>query len=166
MPTSSRWTGSDRVFPVWLLVTAAALFLLRVALAAGLAPSVPIVAEPELVAWRSLEAGEAEASASGRPILYDVGAEWCAPCKTLDRQVFADPEVAALVNERFVPVRVVDRQREDGTNPPAVERLYESHGVGVFPTVLIVDGGREVMRLVGYPGKREVVDRLRAAAGK
>ena len=36
-----------------------------------------------------------------------------------------DPSLAAKINDRYIPVKVVDRQREDGDNEPAVQQLMD-----------------------------------------
>jgi hypothetical protein len=43
-------------------------------------------------------------------LLVDSGATWCHWCHVMDRVTYEDPEVTALVGERFVPVRI-DRDR-------------------------------------------------------
>ena len=48
-----------------------------------------------------------------RPILLDIGAVWCHWCHVMDRESYEDPEIAALINERFVPVKVDRDERPD-----------------------------------------------------
>jgi uncharacterized protein YyaL (SSP411 family) len=43
-------------------------------------------------------------------LLVDSGATWCHWCHVMDHQTYEDPEVVALINDRFVPVRI-DRDR-------------------------------------------------------
>ena len=51
------------------------------------------------------------AKRENRPILLDIGAVWCHWCHVMDRESYDDPEVAKIVNERFVAVKV-DRDNE------------------------------------------------------
>ena len=109
------------------------------------------------MAWVPAAEAAALASSSGRPILYYFGAEWCAPCKLLERDVFANPYEAAGLAKRFVPVRVQDRQREDGANPPEVEALEARYDVESFPTLVVAHpDGTEAGRVVGYRDRRAV----------
>jgi thioredoxin-related protein len=86
----------------------------------------------------------------------DFTAEWCAPCHQLDAEVFADPELAAEINERFVAIRVTDRYREDGRNTPVVAELQRRYGVNAFPTVVFTNAsGGELARLEGFGGRRQ-----------
>ncbi len=48
-----------------------------------------------------------------RPVLIDIGAVWCHWCHVMDQTTYADPKVAAMVNESFVPVKVDTDERPD-----------------------------------------------------
>ncbi|MFB3894060.1 MAG: thioredoxin domain-containing protein, partial [Phycisphaerae bacterium] len=52
----------------------------------------------------------ARAAKEDKLILVDSGATWCHWCHVMDRMTYEDEEVAALVNERFIPVRI-DRDK-------------------------------------------------------
>jgi uncharacterized protein len=47
------------------------------------------------------------------PILLDIGAVWCHWCHVMDRESYDDPEVAQIVNERFIAVKVDRDERPD-----------------------------------------------------
>src|ERR1700726_3518309 len=55
----------------------------------------------------------ATAQRENKPILLDVGAVWCHWCHVMDRESYDDPEVAKIVNERFVAVKVDRDERPD-----------------------------------------------------
>ena len=48
-----------------------------------------------------------------RPILLDIGATWCHWCHVIDRESYEDPELAKVINERFVAVKVDRDERPD-----------------------------------------------------
>jgi uncharacterized protein YyaL (SSP411 family) len=48
-----------------------------------------------------------------RPIMIDIGAVWCHWCHVMDETTYADPEVAAVLNTEFVPVKVDTDERPD-----------------------------------------------------
>ena len=48
-----------------------------------------------------------------KPILLDIGAVWCHWCHVMDRESYEHPEIAALINQLFVAVKVDRDERPD-----------------------------------------------------
>jgi uncharacterized protein len=66
------------------------------------------------VQWR--EWGEdafAAAQRDNKPMLLDIGAVWCHWCHVMDRESYDDPEIAAIVNQHFIAVKVDRDERPD-----------------------------------------------------
>src|SRR5215831_5662626 len=55
----------------------------------------------------------AAAKAENKPMLLDIGAVWCHWCHVMDRESYDDPQIAQIVNERFVAVKVDRDERPD-----------------------------------------------------
>jgi uncharacterized protein YyaL (SSP411 family) len=55
----------------------------------------------------------AAARRENRPMLLDIGAVWCHWCHVMDRESYDDPEIAAIVNEHFIAVKVDRDERPD-----------------------------------------------------
>ncbi len=55
----------------------------------------------------------AAAQRENKPVLLDIGAVWCHWCHVMDRESYDDPEVAAIVNEHFIAVKVDRDERPD-----------------------------------------------------
>jgi hypothetical protein len=55
----------------------------------------------------------ATAQQENKPILLDIGAVWCHWCHVMDRESYDDREVAQIVNERFIAVKVDRDERPD-----------------------------------------------------
>jgi len=53
------------------------------------------------------------AKALDRLVLVDVGAVWCHWCHVMDETTYSDPEVAAFINEHFIPIKVDRDERPD-----------------------------------------------------
>ena len=54
-----------------------------------------------------------------RPILLDIGASWCHWCHVMDEGTYSDPEVARLLLQHFVAVKV------DRDEHPEIDRRYQ-----------------------------------------
>jgi len=133
-------------------------WLKRAVGAAGLAIAVWF-GWPEPAAIRWLPYSDqvlAEARREGRPVVVDVAAEWCIPCKEMDATTFRDPEVRDEA-ERFVMVKL-DMTLEGEEN----DRLTELFLIRGVPTTLFLDpAGEESERKVGYVSAEEMVETMR-----
>ncbi len=71
-------------------------------------------AMPQPIQWHEFgEEAFAAARAANKPILLDIGAVWCHWCHVMDRESYDDPEVAAIVNEHYIAVKVDRDERPD-----------------------------------------------------
>jgi uncharacterized protein YyaL (SSP411 family) len=62
----------------------------------------------------------ARARAEQKPVLLDIGAVWCHWCHVIDRESYENPEIAALINQLYVAVKV------DRDERPDVDSRYQS----------------------------------------
>jgi uncharacterized protein YyaL (SSP411 family) len=53
------------------------------------------------------------AQRENKPILLDIGAVWCHWCHVMDRESYDDPEIAEIVNQHFIAVKVDRDERPD-----------------------------------------------------
>lgn len=134
-----------------LLVAFFAFFAVFLALTIGApAPTSGGSEDPQLISWLTPEELAAMPSQK-KPLLFDFTASWCRPCQLLEKEIFRDRHLARFINQKFVPVRVVDRAREEGVNPETVAKLKKLYGVSSFPTLIVTDGrGIPLVRTSGY----------------
>ena len=78
----------------------------------------------------------ARARAEDRPVLLSIAAPWCELCLDMDRTTYADPAVAGLVNDRFVPIRVNADRRPD---------ISDRYSLGGWPTTAFLTSEGEVI---------------------
>jgi uncharacterized protein YyaL (SSP411 family) len=55
----------------------------------------------------------AKAKNENKPMLLDIGAVWCHWCHVMDRESYDDPEIAKIVNDHFVAMKVDRDERPD-----------------------------------------------------
>ncbi len=66
------------------------------------------------------DAAFARAKSEDKPILLDIGAVWCHWCHVIDRESYENAEIAKIINEHFVAVKV------DRDERPDVDSRYQS----------------------------------------
>ncbi len=104
--------------------------------------------------WQSLPEALAEAAASQRPALVYVHAAWCAPCRQLERETFADPAVAERLG-RFARAKLVfddhDRTHRLGGHRLS-EAAWAAHlGAETTPTLIVLaPDGSILVRQAGF----------------
>src|SRR6516164_8207827 len=95
--------------------------------------------QAEEIDWRTdYNKARQEAAEKGRPLFLDFGTENCVWCKQLDARTFTDPDLVALLNRRYIPVKI------DGSRNPG---LTEALHIQNYPTLVYAspDG-----RILGY----------------
>ncbi len=121
--------------------------------AGGSAPAGTAVAAapvPDKVQWEVIATGEnvsgfleskiAEAQQTGRPIMIDFWATWCAYCRKLDKVVWVEPAVAAE-SMRFITIKV-DATDSDDADMTAVKEMFKVPGL---PTVAFIDSTGRIL---------------------
>ena len=107
--------------------------------------ALPVTATPLVVRDATFAA---EVERSPLPVLLDLWAPWCGPCRMVA------PALDQLAVELAGRVRIAKMNVDD--NPATSARF----GVRSIPTLLIFQGGREVDRIVGAQSKAAIASRL------
>jgi thiol-disulfide isomerase/thioredoxin len=110
--------------------------------------------------WLDYNPGLEKAQSEGKPILVDFYADWCGPCKAMDRRTFRNPDVVERLKEDMVAIRV-DSEETEPRNGVSGYDLAERYSVMGYPTLMILDGeGRIISRKSGYQDARQLLSWL------
>jgi thioredoxin 2 len=85
------------------------------------------------------------------PVLVDVWAPWCGPCRMIA------PVIDELASELAGRLRVAKLNADE--NPVTASRF----GIQSIPALLLLKGGREVDRMIGVQPKSEIQRRVQRA---
>ena len=107
--------------------------------------ALPVTATPSVVSDATFAA---DVERSPLPVLLDLWAPWCGPCRMVA------PALDQLAVELAGRARIAKMNVDE--NPATSARF----GVRSIPTLLIFQGGREVDRIVGAQSKAAIAARL------
>lgn len=96
-----------------------------------------------------------EAAAQRKPVLMDIGAVWCVPCRQMDEHTYPDPAVRAQAGA-FVLLKI---------DADVQTTILQRYDVSVFPTLLFLDGkGGEIGRIKGFTAPAALAPRMKAVS--
>ncbi|MGH7242492.1 MAG: thioredoxin family protein [Phycisphaerales bacterium] len=82
-------------------------------------------------------------------------AEWCGPCKAMDKTTWRDDSVVKWVKENGVAIQVdVDKDK----------KTAEAYNIEAMPTMVMLRGGKELTRTLGYMNPQQTLSWLESAA--
>ncbi len=166
---------SGYLLPVYMLIAGAYLLIFekagnnlkgfktfRIIFAIGVVISAVIMLIPtkeKSIEWSKYTPAEYSAALGKSPMIIDFYADWCIPCKELDKETFSDDAVIKE-SKRFKALKA-DMTKSVS---PEVEKLRNEFKIVGVPTVLIIDAsGKEVARITGFVKPAEFVGTLKSA---
>lgn len=139
------------------------LFGISLIFLAGLSTSFRPLPEGE-VKWMTFEEAIEKSKTEKRKIFVDVYTDWCGWCKVMDKNTFSEAKVAAILNEKFYPVKFNAEQRADVVFNGTTYKFVASGNSGYhelaaallnskmsYPTVVFLDENFSMLQpLPGY----------------
>jgi YHS domain-containing protein/thiol-disulfide isomerase/thioredoxin len=119
----------------------------------GVAAVIPAQRRSPRTAWHTdFEKAAAESKRLSRPLLVHFHAEWCEPCKQMDREFLGKSGFVQQLGSRIVAVKVDSDERED---------LVERFDVDSLPCdVFLAPSGRILEKHSGYQKKKNYLARI------
>ena len=101
------------------------------------------------ISWfNDMDAAMAAAKRENKPLMIDFMADWCAPCKEMERSTFSNSTVI-LKAKSFISVRIdIDKQRKVAEKYKALARAYG--GVGIPNMLFLSPNGTKIHHKVGF----------------
>jgi len=89
----------------------------------------------------SFDSGLTKASAEGKLFFVEFYADWCTPCKWMDKTTFTNNEVVDLMNSHYVALKL-DIETDDGS------ALKNKYSVRMLPTIMIFNANGDMVERV------------------
>jgi len=94
----------------------------------------------------------AKAKAEDKPILLDIGAVWCHWCHRMDADTYSHPQVSALINQYFTPIKVDNDRRPD---------INARYNMGGWPTTAFLTPAGEIITGATYVPPTQMISLMR-----
>jgi thiol:disulfide interchange protein DsbD len=94
-----------------------------------------------------------------KPIMLEIYADWCLPCKAMERRVFNDPEIVSI-SKNILCIRL-DLTRKQ----PFQEEIMKSYQAWGVPTIIFIDKkGKEEkgLRIESYIDNADLLNRMKS----
>ena len=91
---------------------------------------------------------ESEVLKSDKPVIVDFWATWCMPCKMLA------PTLEEIANEYKGKLKVAKLNIDDAMD------VATNFSVMNIPTLIFFNNGKEVARMVGAAGKKDIIRKI------
>lgn len=121
--------------------------------------------------WPWGEAAFAEAKKRGKPVFLSIGYTTCHWCHVMEHESFEDPEVAAIINERYIAIKV-DREERPDIDEVYMKVTEAMTGSGGWPMTVMLTPDKHPFfagtyfprdSIAGRPGIRLIATELHKA---
>lgn len=116
----------------------------------------------EGVQWITLQQAQDNYKKLPKPILIDLYTDWCGWCKVMDKETYANKQVAAYIMDKFYPVKLNAEQKQAISYQGKTYQFnsnYRTHEFAIYltggrlsyPTTVIIPGtGNHPQPIAGF----------------
>jgi len=105
------------------------------------------------------------AAAENKPLFVSIGYSSCHWCHVMAHESFEDPEIASVINENFLPIKV-DKEELPDVDSFYMEFLTRLSGHGGWPLNVFINPNRAPFYGMSYVPKRQLTDLLTYVRGE
>lgn len=103
----------------------------------------------------NLDAAKKQVEGSDKVVVIKFTADWCPPCKAMDKTTWRDESVVKWVKDHGVAIQVdVDKD----------QKTAGAYNIEAMPTMVMLKGGSEIARKIGYMDPKQTLSWMEAAA--
>lgn len=119
-----------------------------------------------LVKWIGYSEAFEKAKSEPKLVFVDLYADWCVPCRVMDKSVYSDPTVASLLNTRFYPVKINAESQDsilcDGQKKTVQRCYFDVWELNALPAfVLVAPKGLTILTVTDSMSPQEMQYMLR-----
>ncbi len=111
-------------------------------------PAASVLAMPPIFTKKNFEDAKKLAAAEGKLLVVDSMADWCPPCKQMDKTTWVDEKTIAYFKDNAIAFQFdVDKE----------EKLAKDLKIEAMPTMIVFKDGKEIDRSVGFMSTSDMI---------
>jgi thioredoxin 1 len=111
-------------------------------------PAASLFAMPPIFTKKNFEDAKKQAAAEGKLLVVDSMADWCPPCKQMDKTTWVDEKTIAYFKDNAIAFQFdVDKE----------EKLAKDLRIEAMPTMIVFKDGKEIDRSVGFMSTDDMI---------